>query len=206
VFIVVEGIDGSGKSALVAGLVERVSSSAEFGEPLALREPGGAVLGNVLRDILKNRTDIPIHQTAELLLFSAARAQLVREVIQPALIRGDTVICDRYIYSSIAYQGAGRGIAIADIEWLNRFATGGVLPDLVLLLDAPVAVAQSRRAAPEPDRFDSLASEFHETVRQNFLWQARESPELWHILDAGQSLHDVAEAAWTAVLRRKQRN
>jgi dTMP kinase len=141
-----------------------------------------------------------VEPLAELLLFEAARAQLVATVIRPALQRGSTVLCDRFADSSLAYQGYGRGLDLELIERLNAIATGGLRPDLTLLLDVPAGVGLARRR--EEGGLNSLDSEdlaFHERVRQGYLALARREPARWRIIDASRGVDEVADAVWSAV-------
>lgn len=220
-FITLEGPDGAGKTTQAALLVERLS--AEGHDVVALREPGGTDLGAVVREVLVRRNWTPIDARAEALLFAACRAQLVGEVIRPALEHGTIVVADRFADSTRAYQGAGRGLPAAELESLIAFATGGIAPDLTLLLDVPIDVGRSRLEPPptEPvarsasehgasngqdagegwNRFEDEAIAFHERVRSAYLALATREPERWVILDARQPPARVEAAIWAAVSR-----
>ncbi len=183
-FLAFEGLDGAGKSTLINGL------KAEFQkrkvECVLTREPGGSELGDEIRQLLlRIKGDAPVPR-AEALLYQAARAQHVERLIRPALAAGKWVLSDRFDASSVAFQGGGRSIDRAQIDWLNRFATEGVIPDLNILLDLTVEESQRRTnsRAREADRFECEAVDFHEKVRQAFLGLAKERPQAWLVLSA----------------------
>lgn len=193
-FIVLEGIDGSGKTSVARILAERFDAQ---GRTVVLtREPGGTRLGEAVRSLVLGG-QAPIEPIAELLLFSAARAQHVAAVIRPALQRGEIVICDRFTASTLAYQWGGRGVLRADIEAAQRLATGGLVPDLTLLLDLPAEVAQQRRFGEREavNRFDEEAMAFHLRVRSAYLTLAAEDPSRWRVLDSTQPPGDLAALA-----------
>jgi dTMP kinase len=177
-FVVVEGIEGSGKSTLVAGLASHLRSAGY--DVAETREPGGTAAGDEIRTLLL-RTGVALVPWAEAFLVSAARAQHVEEVIRPALAAGKIVICDRFTDSTLAYQGYGRGLPLERLRSLCAMATAGVEPDLVLLLDLPVAAARERTRMRETDRIEGESDEFHERVRAGFL--ALASPRRHRILD-----------------------
>lgn len=196
-FIVLEGGDGAGKSSVRRELAARLT--ADGSDVVTTREPGGTPLGERVREIVLAR-DAVGDPLAELLLFEAARAHLVRTVIRPALERGATVLCDRFAASSIAYQAYARGLPRTVVEQANAIATGGLQPDLVLLLDLQVPAALARRASGgASDHFDGEAVTFHERVRAGFLELARESRDTWRIIDASAPLPDVVAAAHAAI-------
>lgn len=197
--VTLEGGEGSGKSVQAHRLAERLAAR---GVPaLAAREPGGTPVGEGVRAIvLHPPADAPIDPLAELLLFEAARAQLVAAVIRPALERHAVVVCDRFADSSLAYQGYGRGLDLSLIERLNGVATGGLRPDLTLLLDAPVEVGLARRRSDGAlNSLDGQDLAFHERVRQGYLALARTEPGRWRVIDAARPIDEVAEAVWSAV-------
>jgi dTMP kinase len=202
VFITFEGPEGSGKTTQAARLAEALGSA---GLPVVLtREPGGTEIGERIRTILLagDHDQSAIDPRADALLFNAARAQLVADVISPALERGSVVICARYADSTVAYQGAGRGIAIAELRELEAFATIGLKPDLTILLDLPVQVGLRRKEGAEQTRFETgydLA--FHERVRAGFLGLAEREPERFAVVDAGRSPDEVFAAVSAAVAR-----
>lgn len=194
-FIVFEGGDGAGKSTQCRSLLHRLRRR---GYPVIItREPGGTPLGESLRRLLKSRQNIS--NLSELLMFEAARAQLVEQVIQPALLVGETVICDRFTASSIAYQGYGRGLDLGLIYQLNGYATSGLSPDLTVWLDLPVEVSMARREQSDKDTFDSAASEFHEKVREGYSSLSELNPGKWIVLDATRSQRELAQTIWTKV-------
>jgi dTMP kinase len=178
-FVTFEGGEGSGKSTQARLLKETLEQEGR--SVLLLREPGGTSLGEEVRRLLLHR-ETPLSPQAELLLFLAARAQLVDNVIRPALERGDTVISDRFSDSTLSYQGYGRGLNLAEIRTLDMSATGGLTPDLTVLLDVPVEVGRERNQANE-DAFEQEDDAFHEVVRQGYLALAKEEPERWLVLD-----------------------
>lgn len=193
--IVFEGGDGAGKSTQCRSLAQRLRRR---GYPVRLtREPGGTPLGESLRRLLKGRPDIST--LSELLLFEAARAQLVEKVVRPALDAGETVICDRFTASSVAYQGYGRGLDLGLIELLNRYATGGMSPDLTVWLDLPVEIGLARRWRSDGDIFDGAPSLFHQKVRAGYAAQAAQQPSRWLVLDATQPRREVARSIWAKV-------
>lgn len=167
-FVVIEGIEGSGKSTLVSGLGEWLRGREQ--EPLLTFEPGGTPVGRAIRDIFLNRS-VAIGPLTEAMLVNAARAQHVADEIRPALEAGRIVLCDRFTDSTIAYQGYGRGIHLGVLRTLCNTATGGLAPDIVFIVDIPVEVALSRMRtrAEVPDRIEAEAADFHERVRQGYL-------------------------------------
>ena len=196
-FIVLEGGEGAGKSSVQQALGERLRADGR--NVLLTREPGGTPLGEDIRAILlaERSLDDPL---AELLLFEAARAHLVRTVIRPALERGDWVVCDRFAASSVAYQGFGRGLGRDLVERANAVATGGLEPDVTLLLDLPVDEGLSRRQGEGArNHFDHEQRAFHEQVRAGYLELARGDPARWVVIDASQPLNAVIERAYKAV-------
>ncbi len=171
-FVVVEGIEGSGKSTLVAGLAARLKEERQ--RVVTTREPGGTKLGDAVRAIFLDRA-LTIEPLAEAFLVNAARAQHVEQVIRPALASGKVVLCDRFTDSTLAYQGYGRGMDLELLRALCDFGTGGVEPDVVLLVDLPVGAARARLGgrAGVPDRIENEDDGFHERVRAGFLELAR---------------------------------
>jgi dTMP kinase len=196
-FIVLEGPDGAGKSAQATRLAEHLRQA---GHAVSLtREPGGTRLGEQVRAIVLDPSDVARGPVADALLFSAARAQLLAEVIRPALERGDTVVCDRYATSTMAYQGYGSGLDIDALRSLQDWATGGLEPDLVVLLDIPVQVGLARRQAGRSDemtRFEDGARHdlaFHERVRAGYREMATADPGRWIVVDGSGPVDDIAE-------------
>lgn len=201
-FIVFEGPEGGGKSSQLHRLAEELLSRRI--PVVTTREPGGTELGNQVRTLLLGLTDYAILPEAEVLLLAAARAQHVREVIAPALNRGDVVLCDRYVDSTYAYQGAGRGLDRATLGCIQHYATGGLAPDLRLLLDIPVEVGLTRRYAESAsvNRIDLADHDFHQRVRSAYLQAASENPDDWVIIDAAQRPELVAMAILQACVKR----
>lgn len=188
-FITFEGIDGAGKSTQHAWLVEHLRALGQT--VVATREPGGTPLGEKLRALLLTEA---MHLETEALLMFAARREHIEVVIQPALDRGDWVICDRFVDASFAYQGGGRGLAWDKLERLADWVLGSLKPDLTLIFDAPVAIAQERlrAATPIPDRFEQEQAEFFERVRAAYLRLAAENPVRIQLIDATQSLAEIS--------------
>jgi dTMP kinase len=218
-FVTLEGPDGAGKTTQAALLVERLRGEGQ--EVIAVREPGGTDLGMVIREVLVRRNWTPIDPRAEALLFAACRAQLVVEVIEPALARGAVIVADRFADSTRAYQGAGRGLPAAELEALIAMATRGIAPDLTFLLDVPVFVGRSRQEPPpsiapaslptvEPgttsvegwNRFEDEAAAFHERVRQAYLALSNRDPKRWVVVDASQPVDRVHAELWRALSNR----
>lgn len=198
-FIVFEGGEGAGKSTqirLLRGAVER----AGF-EVVVSREPGGTAIGERVRDILLDTASDGMVERAEALLYAAARAQHAEEVIRPALERGGVVLCDRYIDSSVVYQGVARGLGDREIEQLNRWGTGGLLPDLVVLLDIPAAEGLAR-AGDTPDRLEGAGLEFHETVNAAYRHRATVTPVRYLVLDGRRPAEELHSDIREAVLSR----
>jgi dTMP kinase len=199
-FITLEGPDGSGKSSLLQSLA---AALRELGcDVVATREPGSTALGEqVRRLVLDPEPRIDRTGRADALLFAASRAQHVDEVIQPALDRGAVVVCDRYADSSLAYQGAGSGVPMDELRAVQRFATGGLVPDLTILLDLPVEAGLGRKAA-EVTRFEAYHDlAYHERVRAAFLGFAADEPGRYAIVDATRDADTVLAAALEALAR-----
>ena len=197
-FVSLEGPEGAGKSTHLARLAERLR--AEGLTVRTTREPGGTKLGEAIRAILQHdAAGEPPTPTAELLLFLACRAQLMDEVIRPALDRGEWVLSDRFCDSTFAYQGYGRGMDLAELRALNRFATHAAKPDLTLLLDIPEAESRARVAGRgAPDRFERERVDFHRRVAEGFRDLARHSHRIVRIASTGTT-EATAEAVWAAV-------
>lgn len=193
-FITLEGPDGSGKTTqarlLAAWLVEMGH------DVISTREPGGTRLGDVVRDLLLAPASRGMYPETEFLLFSAARAQHVREVIRPHLERGGTVVCDRFGDSSLAYQGYGRQLDLDTLRMITAFATGDLLPDLTVCLDLPVVEGLRRKqgaAQAEWNRMEEEQLQFHERVRQGFRALAMADPERWLVVDARLPIPEIQE-------------
>lgn len=194
-FVTVEGGDGAGKSTLIAAL--RTHAEQARIPVVTTREPGGTALGERVRALLLESEQPPAAET-ELLLFCAARAQLVAEVIRPALNRGALVLCDRFSDSTVAYQHSGRGLSRAEVDGANAAATGGLRPDRTLLLDLDPLVGRSRSGVAA-DYLERESGEFHQRVRRGFLAIAAAEPERVVVLDAGLPAADLAATAWQAI-------
>jgi dTMP kinase len=199
-FITFEGGDGTGKSTQIRALENYLIARGLA--VVATREPGGTRLGSIIRRALVEAGDQPMGSTTELFLYLADRAQHVQDVIRPALESSKIVLCDRYIDSTLAYQGYGRGIDLQILRELNRLAAGGVKPDLTLLFDcatelglsrATSRLAQQDARAGREDRFESEKVEFHERVRAGFLALARAEPKRFRIIDASRSVAEVSQ-------------
>ncbi len=198
-FITLEGPDGSGKTTQI-GLLREALVAAGY-HPLLTREPGGTAIGDQIRAILHNVSNTEMVPTAEILLYSASRAQLVAELVRPALAAGRIVLCDRFADSTMAYQGYGRGLDIKVLRTITAFATAGLKPDLTLLLDVPAAVGLSRRkvGGAEWNRMDQQALEFHRWTREGYQSLAAAEPQRWRLIDAAGPVEEVAAAVWSAV-------
>ncbi len=192
-FITLEGPEGSGKSMQICGLAEFLRQQGR--RVLATREPGGTFIGDQIRDVIMRMDNTMMSPRAEILLFCAARAQIVEEVIRPSLEKGLVVISDRYADSTLAYQGYGHGLDISSLKQILRFATGGLTPDLTLLLDVDVEEGLNRRriGGGEWNRLDAQQLAFHQRVRQGYLKMAAEEPARWRIINAGQKPEQVQE-------------
>ncbi len=185
-FISIEGIDGSGKTTQANRLLEKLPNSKY------VREPGGTQVGEAIRNIVLNNDFVHIAPTTEALLYATARAQSVDEVIKPLLNDDITIICDRFIDSSIAYQAIGRNLKVEDVRNINIFATGGLLPDITFLVDLDGETCYSRVIKQgEADRIEKEGAVYYEKVRQAFLSLAKEEPERFFIIDGTQSVDDI---------------
>ena len=197
-FIVFEGLDGSGKSSLLNAFEQNLKNKGIA--YIRTREPGGTALGEEIRHLILRHSDVPPTARTELLLYQASRSQHVDLLIRPHLEKGDWVLCDRFTASSLAFQGAARGISYQEVATLNRFATNGLQPDLTILLDLQVSEAKKRRSGrqdqsgEQQDRIESEADHFHEKVRQSFLQQATMDPGKWLVLNAEtktEAMHEL---------------
>ncbi len=190
-FVTFEGIDGAGKSTQFRLTAERLPQA---GYPVCTtREPGGTAIGDQIRHILHDVNNQEMTAEAEILLYSASRAQLVRQFILPRLAKGEVVLCDRYTDSTYAYQGYGRGLDLAKLRWLTDFATQGLRPDLIVYLDLEVAEGLRRKAtsAEALNRMDQLGRDFYERVRQGYLAMAQAEPARWFIVDAACPIAEI---------------
>jgi dTMP kinase len=190
-FIVFEGGEAVGKSTQAALLADRLGA-------VLTREPGGTAVGEALRRLLLDLPLAPVPK-AEALLMLAARAQHVAEVIEPALARGEDVVCDRYSGSTLAYQGFGRGLPLVALQEMNSWATGGRAPDVVVLLDLRVDDARRRLSSSRLDRIEAEGGEFLDRAQAGFRQLAAADPLRWRVVDAAGSVGEVAERVWKAV-------
>ena len=200
-FVTIEGGEGTGKTTLLTALAGR--ARADGLDVVTCREPGGTALGERLRTALLGADGAAPDPRAELLVFAAARAQLVAEVIRPALDRGALVLCDRYADSTTAYQHHGRGLPRETVDAVNAAATGGLTPDLTLLLDL-AAGEGLRRAGRAGDYMEREDLAVHERVRTGYAELARMEPARWRLLDASRDAGDVADVAWGEIVRTAQ--
>lgn len=200
-FISFEGPEGSGKSTQVAALAEHLRALGQ--DVLTTREPGGTAIGDQIRDILHNVDNRGMQPAAELLLLAASRAQIVAEVVRPALAQERLILCDRYVDSTLAYQGYGHGLDLDALRQITTFATGGLLPDLTVLLDIDSdAGLRRRRASGEWNRLDAYDLEFHRRVRQGYHALVASEPERWVVVDASQPADRVRDQIWAAIQER----
>ncbi len=192
-FITFEGVEGCGKSTQMELLKGYFEGKGE--EILTVREPGGTKLGEKVREILLNSEEVAIDPWAELFLYEACRAQLVKNVIKPALLKGTVVICDRFIDSTAAYQGYGRGLEIEDINSMNMLSTDGLIPDITLLIDCDPALGLKRAwkrigsvKGRKEDRFEREDIIFHERVREGYLKLAKVEPRRIKVIDGSREI------------------
>jgi dTMP kinase len=190
-FITFEGPEGSGKSSQIT-LLSAYLREQGF-TVLETREPGGTQIGDQIRACLHDVANTMMTPVAEMLLYSASRAQLLGELIRPALTAGQVVLCDRYADSTIAYQGYGRGLDLADLAHVTRFATGELKPDLTLFLDIDVERGLARRTegGEEMNRLDLEQVSFHQRVRQGYYQLVADDPDRWVVIDADRAIEEV---------------
>jgi dTMP kinase len=201
VFITFEGTEGSGKSLQSRRLAAHLRGVRVA--VLETHEPGGTPLGDEVRHLLLSRDELAPTARVEALLMNASRAQLVEAVIRPALQRGQVVISDRFADSTLAYQGAGRGLDLQALAPVISFATAGLQPDMTILLDVPVEVGLARKnAQDEANRFEAETIAFHERVRSAFLALAASDPARWCCFDARRDPDVLSEDIWTLVRSR----
>ena len=203
-FITFEGIDGCGKSTQSELLAQELSKRGS--QVVVTREPGGTIIGEDIRQLLISDASVHIAPITELLLYVAARAQHVAELIKPSLAAGNIVISDRYTDSAIAFQGYGRGLDLSMIEELNSLATGGLVPDLTIVFDLDPATARTRLGSRPVGgllgAFDDQHAEFHERMRSGYLSMARKEPSRIKIVDAGGSAAETHSNVLALVLSR----
>jgi dTMP kinase len=200
-FITFEGPDGSGKTTQISPLSDYLIQKGY--SVLITREPGGTVIGDQIRQVLSDLKNTGMHPRSETLLFLAARAQLVEQVIKPKLEKGFIVLCDRYADSTMAYQGYGHQNDLGQIKNLINFATGGLKPDLTLLFDMDVEEGLQRKAhGSEWNRLDAYSLEFHQRVREGYHILTESEPERWVKIEAGQAPEKIRVAIREAVQAR----
>jgi dTMP kinase len=204
VLISFEGSEGSGKTTQIARLAKRLQERGR--DVISTREPGGTEIGEQIRNIIvHNSKGDEMCAETELLLFAAARAQLVRESIAPALLRGAIVISDRFLDSSTVYQGIGRNLAMGPVNQINRFAVGSVMPHITVVIDVPTSVSLSRirqRASDLPDRMERENIDFYEKVRAGYLVLAKGMPERFVVIDGTKSEDAIEKQIWTELEKR----
>ena len=205
-FITLEGPEGSGKTSQVPPLAAHLEEQGY--DVLVTREPGGTVVSDQIRDVLMNLKNVSIVPRTEILLFLAARAQHVEGLIRPALEAGKLVLCDRFGDSTLAYQGYGHQTDLDNLRYLLNYATGGLTPDLTLLLDIPVEVGMERKRKNDSEwnRLDAYEEAFHKRVRKGYLELAKLEPNRWHVIDASKDKEQVQEAMRQAVMARLMNN
>jgi len=197
-FITLEGPEGSGKTSHVPYLVEYLRQKGYTVFPT--REPGGTSIGEQVREVLHSMKNSEMHPRTETLLYQAARAQFVEQVVRPRLALGEIVLSDRYADSTIAYQGYGHQQDLEQVRALVVYATGGLIPDLTLLLDVDVEIGIGRKTkSQEWNRMDAYTLEFHQRVRAGYLEMIKQDPRRWSVVDAGQSWQAVQESLRQAI-------
>ena len=202
-FISVEGGDGSGKSTQIRKIEAYLQEKGL--DYILTREPGGTALAERIRSLVREESDDPPNSRAETLLFIASRAQVVENVIRPALASGTWVLCDRFADSTFAYQGYGRGLDLDELKRINSFATGGLEPDMTILLNVSPEVSAKRMRAREAatntdaDRMEKAGDGFHARLRQGFLELAAAEPERFAVIQADGSVEEVEEAVWNSI-------
>jgi dTMP kinase len=203
-FITLEGPEGSGKTSHIPYLVEYLREKGYTIFPT--REPGGTSIGEQIREVLHSLKNTEMHPRAETLLYQAARAQFVEQVIRPRLVTGEIVLSDRYADSTLAYQGYGHQQDLEQVRALIRYATGGLVPDLTVLLDVDVEVGLKRKKkADEWNRMDAYTVEFHQRVRNGYLEMVKQEPSRWVVVDAGQGWNEVQQDLRKVFLQRLQK-
>jgi len=198
-FISFEGLDGCGKTTQINLLAEKLASLAY--DVVFIREPGGTAISERIRDILLDTKHEGMNQITELLLFSAARAQLVNEVIKPALSGSKVVLSDRYVDSTTAYQGYGRGLRLGAVKTINTVATLGVMPHLTFIIDLPLdeLALRKKQTGTEADRMERSGRAFYERVRQGYLAMAEAEPGRFTVVDGSQEVETIRRQIWAIV-------
>ena len=194
-FITFEGVEGCGKTVQARLLADHLRERGL--QVLLTREPGGTEIGDQIRTVLHDTANTAMLPTAEILLYSAARAQIVGQIIRPALAAGQTVVSDRYADSTLAYQGYGRCLDLEALRYITAFATGGLRPDVTFLIDVDVTVGLSRKHAAfraqrdELNRMDRQSVEFYERVRAGYLTMAHAEPDRWLVVDGDRGIEAI---------------
>jgi dTMP kinase len=201
-FITLEGPEGSGKTSHIRPLTDWLASKGQ--RVFATREPGGTEIGEQIRAVIHDLGNTAMHPRTETLLYQAARAQIVEQVIRPRLAAGEIVLCDRYFDSTIAYQGYGHQQNLDEVRALVRYATGGLTPDLTLLLDVDVETGLKRKQknGDEWNRLDAYTLDFHRRVRDGYLKMVGQEPGRWAVVDAGQEWETVQGEIRKIILKR----
>ena len=196
-FFSIDGGDGIGKSTQIELFCQWLRQQGR--EVVACRDPGSTPLGEAVRELLLNRHDLAIHRRSEMLLYMAARAQMVEEIIRPALEQGKTVVSDRYLLANVVYQGYGGGLDVETLWEVGRVATGGLMPDLTIVLDMP-AEAAAARINRRLDRMEQQGAAFHARVREGFLTEAARRPGIV-VINAAASIDEVQNAIHQAAAK-----
>jgi dTMP kinase len=199
-FVVFEGGDGAGKSTQVKQLTEKLTKLKET--VVITREPGGTELGKKIREILLDQNEFEVSPRMEALLFAADRSINMSQIIKPALEKGNVVIADRHIDSSIAYQGVGRGLGAQTIEEISRWATQEIVPDLTVLLDVDANTGQSRLETK--DRLDRESTDFHTKVNQAFRDLAKANPDRYIVIDATKPVEEISDLVFNAYKAKRK--
>jgi dTMP kinase len=204
-FITLEGPEGSGKTSHVPDLVETLREKGYTVFPT--REPGGTSIGEQVREVLHSLKNTEMHPRTETLLYQAARAQFVEQVVRPRLALGEIVLSDRYADSTIAYQGYGHQQDLEQVRALVKYATGGLVPDLTVLLDVDVEIglergAQRRAKGGEWNRLDAYQLDFHRRVRAGYLEMVKQDPGRWAVVDAGRVWEEVQQELRETIINR----
>lgn len=198
-FITFEGPDGSGKTSVIQQMIPKLEEVLQR-PVVATREPGGSRIAETIRNVILNPDYTEMDARTEALLYAASRRQHVTETILPALTQGEVVLCDRFVDSSLVYQGIARGIGVDEVKLINQFATEGLEPDVTLYLDVDAEIGLERitrgRGQRQYDRLDQEKLSFHQQVRQGYLQLLERQPERIKKIDANQLLDKVVEATW----------
>ncbi|HEY5269320.1 MAG TPA: dTMP kinase [Anaerolineales bacterium] len=200
-FITLEGPEGSGKTSHVPYLVEYLREKGYT--VFSTREPGGTSIGEQIREVLHSLKNTEMHPRTETLLYQAARAQFVEQVVRPRLALGEIVLSDRYADSTIAYQGYGHQQDLEQVRALVKYATGGLAPDLTVLLDVDVEIGIGRKTkSQEWNRMDAYTLEFHQRVRAGYLEMVKQEPKRWVVVDAGKGWEEVQKQLRITILKK----